>query len=74
MRKYVLFKINDPVGRYETSSDPIAKSKIYYKGWEVSKEQYSTKIQKLISLKKFFFWVHTKINEAGSSEKLSWPK
>lgn len=65
-----LVKINGFVGRYEAPSDPISKRKIYYEGWEVSKEQYSTKIWKLYKLKKIFFRVHAKINDSGISE--SW--
>lgn len=49
-----LGKINGSVGRYEAPGDPISKRKIYYEIWDVSKEQYSTTIWKLISLKKFF--------------------
>lgn len=44
-------KTNGIVGGYEVPSDPISKRKIYFKGWDVSKEPYSTKIWKLISLK-----------------------
>ena len=60
--------------RYEALSDPASKRKIYFESSDVSKEQYSTKIRKLIHLIFFFFFfffaVQAKINGLGISE--SW--
>lgn len=56
--------------RYEALSDPTSKRKIYFESSDVSREQYSTKIRKLIHLKNFFFAVQAKINGLGISE--SW--